>query len=169
MKKILALLLLSSLVGGQNTNLDKDRILYCLEDGEFDDGEFWYLQPLAMQMINARNIWEIESFLEIVRKEGFPENSYFTVNVFAWDFKQDGDSISAFEHKFRDEIKFRKENNMEDNRGWMKINTRNLTYHYKQYWYGDTYGSDDDRVYDTYGQCTKYSDGLNLEKSKYLD
>jgi hypothetical protein len=156
MKKLLALLLLSPLVAGEDIKLNKDMVLYCLKDGAVSGGSLWYLEPEKQRMIRAFYIWEIKDYIsrnDFKKPQG-------TVTLFASEYKEDWDSISAFEYLFPDDEAYRKEKNWEQSQGLMKINTRNLKYHWKQYW---SRGTSKESIYDTYGSCAKYDAGLNLD------
>ena len=159
MKKLLALLLLSPLVSGEDIEdikLNKNMILYCLKDGAVSGGQLWYLEPEKERMMNAFYIMEIKDYIstnDFTKPQG-------TVTLFTNEYKQDRDSISAFQYLFPEREAYRKKINGEHAQGWMKINSRNLKYHFKQYW---SRGTSKEKIYNTYGSCTKYDAGLNLD------
>mgnify|MGYP003145397353 CR=1 FL=1 len=152
---IIVALFVGNAFSQENIKLNKDRILYCLKDGAVDGGDYWYLEPEKRKLTRAFDMWDLEYYF----KNNFSE-PFGSFWVFSEEFAKNYDSISAYEYLKPEEEARRIERGYEHAQGWIKINTINLKYHWRQYW---SRGKSNERIYDTYGSCTKYNTGINFD------
>ena len=140
----------------EKVSLDESRIIYCIPDGKVSGGQFWYLEPDKKRIMNAFHLWEIERYLF----QDDINQRYFTVTLFNEDYRQNRDTVSVYQYLIPEEEIETKRKGYRHAQGWMSINYRSLKYHFKQYW---SRGTSKEEIYNTYGTCSKYNEGLNLD------